>query len=154
MGVAVIGPVYLSFPARLNHTTNPISQAIFKRQETCSTIVEQYINLSTMQMQRLNFMNFIKPWILLQVIIVVKLRQRQTVYPISAFSFSWSLFSSAQLVQQHKGQSSTHHWQAYLQTGAQKTLQSAKTNISWFSKYFTHMVTYTPTYCYNITAKT
>jgi len=24
------GPVYLSIPARLNHTTNPISQAIFK----------------------------------------------------------------------------------------------------------------------------
>lgn len=30
MDVAAIGPVYLSFPARLNHTTNPISQAIFK----------------------------------------------------------------------------------------------------------------------------
>ncbi len=27
---ATIGPVYLPFQARLNHTTNPISQAIFK----------------------------------------------------------------------------------------------------------------------------
>lgn len=30
MDLAAIGPVYLSFPARLNHTTNPVSQAIFK----------------------------------------------------------------------------------------------------------------------------